>query len=115
MTKLGFYLASSEGYGMEEPRRGFTIRRLRGDHRDDYLLARIDPPMIGQSFGRQRDLDDTPCRSVAVSYPELASLRPRGAASRTDRGTRRLHDDELVSIAGAEIYQTEEAARAKAI
>jgi hypothetical protein len=51
MTTPDFYLASSEGYGMEEPRRGFAIRRLRGDHRDDYLLTRIDPPLIGQPFG----------------------------------------------------------------
>jgi hypothetical protein len=47
LTRPDFYLALSEGYGMEEPRRGFVIRRPRGDSRDDYLLARIEPPVIG--------------------------------------------------------------------
>jgi len=46
-----FYLASSEGYDLEEPRRCFQIKRMRGDFRDDYLLVRIDPPINGQKYG----------------------------------------------------------------
>jgi len=51
MTRPDFFLASLEGYGMEAPRRGFRIRRLCGDHRDDYLLARIEPPVARSAFG----------------------------------------------------------------
>lgn len=48
-----FYLASSEGYCMmEEPRKAYRIKRLRGERRDDYLLIRIDPPLIGKQYGR---------------------------------------------------------------
>jgi hypothetical protein len=51
MTVTDFYLASSEGYGMESPRRCKPIKRLRAENRDDYLLIIIDPPLNGQRFG----------------------------------------------------------------
>lgn len=53
-----FYLASSEGYDMEEPRKCYQIKRLHGDKRDDYLLIKIDPPLIGQNYGLgSQDID----------------------------------------------------------
>jgi len=121
MTKPDFYLASSEGYGMEEPRRGFVIRRLRGDHRDDYLLARIEPPVIGQRFGMGgRDIDHV----ILATRHAGESLFPiqhwpvfvhvvRPLVSTEGRVV--LHDDEMESIAWAEVYQTEDAARAKTL
>ncbi|MGB8222784.1 MAG: hypothetical protein WCF10_09355, partial [Polyangiales bacterium] len=33
------------------PRACWFIRRLRDVNRDDYMLVKIDPPLIGQSFG----------------------------------------------------------------
>ena len=46
-----FYIASSEGYEMDSPRRCEVIKRLGGEDRDDYLLVGIDPPLNGQVFG----------------------------------------------------------------
>ena len=46
-----FFLSSSEGYGLEEPRACFRIKRLLGSGRDDYLLIRIAPPIPGQPYG----------------------------------------------------------------
>lgn len=120
-TKPDFYLASSEGYEMEEPRRGFAVRRLRGDSRDDYLLVRIEPPVIGQPFGLgDRDIDHV----VLATRHAGESLFPiqrwpvfvhvaRPLVPIEGRGV--LHDDEMESIAWAEIYETEDAARAKAL
>jgi len=121
MTKPDFYLASSEGYGMEEPRRCFAIRRIRGDQRDDYLLARIEPPVVGQPFGLGgRDIDHVilATRHVGESlfpvqrWPVFVHVaRPLVPTEERDV----LHDGELESIAWAEIYQTEDAARSKAL
>jgi hypothetical protein len=53
-----FYMASTEGYGMEEPRRCWKIKRLATVKRKDFLLVRIDPPLPGQKYGLQgRDID----------------------------------------------------------
>lgn len=46
-----FYLTSSEGYGLEEIRSCFKVRRLFGSHPDGYMLCDIAPPIIGQRFG----------------------------------------------------------------
>jgi len=46
-----FFLASSEGCGLEVPRRCYRIRRIFGRNGDDYLLVRVDPPIIGQRYG----------------------------------------------------------------
>lgn len=121
MTTPHFYLASAEGYGMEEPRRGFVVRRLRGDSRDDYLLARIEPPVMGQSFGLgDRDIDHVILATRHVgeslfpikSWPVFVHVaRPLVAIE--ERVV--IHDDEMESIAWAEIYETEESARAKTL
>lgn len=53
-----FYLASTEGYGLEQPRACRRIRRLEGRAADAYLLVEIDPPLIGQRYGLgDRDVD----------------------------------------------------------
>lgn len=46
-----FYLTSSEGYGLEEIRSCFKVRRLLGSRLDGYMLCDIIPPIIGQPFG----------------------------------------------------------------
>jgi len=117
MTRPDFFLASLEGYGMEAPRRGFRIRRLCGDHRDDYLLARIEPPVLGQPFGLgANDIDHVILASRHVGeslfpierWPVFVHVaRPLVPIEGRDV----LHDDEMESIAWAEIYQTEDEAR----
>ena len=46
MAAPDFYLASSEGYNMEEPRRCWKVMRFPTAWRhDDLLLMKIDPPL----------------------------------------------------------------------
>ena len=57
MEKPDFFLVSSEGRP-DQPRRCFRLQRVLGRSGDDYLLVRIDPPIIGQPFGLGgRDID----------------------------------------------------------
>lgn len=47
-----FYLTAAGEYKLlSKPRGCWFVRRLRDINRDDYMLVRIDPPLIGQSFG----------------------------------------------------------------
>ncbi len=47
-----FYLTTAGEYQLlSKPRACWFIRRLRDVNRDDYMLVKIDPPLIGQSFG----------------------------------------------------------------
>ena len=47
-----FYLTTAGEYKLlSKPRACWFVRRLRDVNRDDYMLVRIDPPLIGQSFG----------------------------------------------------------------
>ena len=44
MSEPDFYLVSSDGYGFDEPRSCWRIKRVIGGERDDLLLTRVDPP-----------------------------------------------------------------------
>ena len=57
MSTPDFYLASTEGYGLEEPRSCWRIKRVIGGRRDNFLLARIDPPIPGREYSGVGDLD----------------------------------------------------------
>ena len=47
-----FYLTTAGEYKLlSKPRACWFVRRLRDVNRDDYMLVRIDPPLIGQPFG----------------------------------------------------------------
>jgi hypothetical protein len=121
MEATSFFLASSEGYGMEAPRRCVAIKRLHGERRDDYLLVSIDPPLVGQAFGMgDRDIDHVivatrhkgeslfPIKRWPVYVHVARLLVPF-------EGQDRVRSDELESIAWAELYDTEEVARSKAM
>ncbi|MCC6672164.1 MAG: hypothetical protein IT458_13970 [Planctomycetes bacterium] len=114
-------MASSEGYEMESPRRCRAIKRLSGEDRDDYLLIGIDPPLNGQFFGRGgRDIDQVviatrhrgeslfPIRRWPVFIHVARLLVPY-------EGQDVVRNDEVEPIAWAELYATEEAARARAL
>jgi len=121
MMPTDFYMASSEGYGMESPRRCWVIKRLSGEDRDDYLLIGIDPALNGQVFGLGGcDLDQVvvatrhqgetlfPIKRWPVFVHVARLLTPY-------EGQDVVRNDEVESIAWAELYPTEEAARAKAM
>lgn len=120
MNRPDFYLASSEGYGMAEPRSCWRIKRLTSLWRDDLLLIEISPPLLGQKHGLGNcDLDMV----VVATRHEGASLFPINewplyvhvarvlAEDVTERDS--LTEEEFESIGWAELYPPEEAARAK--
>lgn len=120
MSDPDFYLASSEGYDLESPRRAWRVKRLSTEGRDDLLLLKVDPPLPGQKYGlgshdvdmvlvatRHRGSSLFPINEwptfvhVArplVEHPELRDY---------------LGSDEFESIAWAELYRTESDARSK--
>lgn len=49
--KPTFYIVSTDDTTIEEPRACFALRRIAYGSRDDYLVVKIDPPLIGQEYG----------------------------------------------------------------
>ena len=121
MSEPDFYLASSEGYNLEQPRRCWRVRRLTGDHWDDFLLVRIDPPLIGQQYGLgANDLDHV----IVAARHSGASLFPIrkwpafvhvAQALVPLEGRNGIGKGEFESIGWAELYETEQQASSKAI
>jgi hypothetical protein len=118
MNDPDFYLASSEGYGLETPRRCWRVKRLATDNRDDLLLVKIDPPLLGQKYGQgNRDINLV----LVATRHQGASLFPINewpvfvhiARLLIDHPELRdtLRDDEFETVAWGELYLTEENAR----
>jgi hypothetical protein len=120
MHNPDFFLASSEGYRLTEPRSCKRIKRVRSDNRDDLLLVKVEPPLIGQLYGLGgRDIDTLliasrhkghslfPIRKWPV-FVHVARLLIENPEQREQ-----IHDDEFESIAWAELYRTKEDARVK--
>jgi hypothetical protein len=118
MDNPDFFLASSEGYRLTEPRSCMRIKRVRSDSRDDLLLVKVEPPLIGQLYGLGgRDIDTLliatrhkgdslfPIRKWPV-FVHVARLLIENPERREQ-----IHDNEFESIAWAELYRTKEDAR----
>lgn len=118
MADVGFYLASTEGYDLQQPRRCERLGRLNSDTRSDLLLVRVDPPIIGQKYGlgsrdihtvvlaaRHRGESLFPIRKwpVAVHVARLLIDTPLKSA--------KVREADLQVLAWAEIYPTEQAAK----
>ncbi len=122
MQNPDFFLASSEGYCLEQPRSCKRIKRLRSDNRDDLLLVKVKPPIAGQPYGLcGRDIDTL---LIATRHKGDSLFRIRKwpvfvhvARLLIENPERReqIHDNEFQSIAWAELYRTEEDARIKAM
>lgn len=115
-----FFLASSEGYHLEKPRGCKRVKRLRSDNRDDLLLVRIAPPLIGQIYGiGGQDIDAlliaTRHRGDSLfpikEWPVFVHVARLLVDNPEDRET--IHDNEFELIAWAELYPTEDAAKKK--
>lgn len=98
------------------------LKRLASESRDDLLLIEIDPPLPGQKYGLgNRDLDVV----VVATRHRDASLFPINewpvsvhvAHVLTDnlRTRNTVREEELESIAWAELYKSEENARFKTV
>jgi hypothetical protein len=117
MVDPDFFLASSEGYGLKEPRRSYRLRRIAGRSGDDYLLVRVDPPISGQRYGLGAENID---RVVLATRHEGESLFPISSwpvfvhvarLLREPKHGDTLTREDLEEIGWAELYETEEAAR----
>jgi hypothetical protein len=120
MRTPDFYLASSESYEFDQPRRCWRVKRLATPNRDDLLLVKIDPPLRAQEYGSQGRID-----LVAVApklkgrslfpvsewpmWVHVAHLFIDDPESRD-----KLQFEEFESIAWAALYRTEEEAKLKA-
>jgi len=117
-----FFLASSEGYNLTEPRGCWRIKRLSAPKRNDLLLVKVNPPLDGQKYGKGDQGID---RLILATRHQGASLFPitewpvfvHVARSLVENPQERdrLNDDEFESIAWAELYRSEENARRKAM
>lgn len=115
-----FYLASTEGYDLEEPRKCWKIKRLITQSRDDLLFVKVDPPIKYNDYKQGvlfLNYVIIAARHVGVSvlsisawpvYVHVAKLRRTSLSDNS-----RLKDNEIETIAWAELYQTEEDAKKK--
>lgn len=106
---------------MEMPRRAYSIKRIRGDVRDDFLLLKIDPPLTPPKEFPGNDID----RILVATRHADASLFPidrwpvyvfvlRILVEDPERRDV-LHNDELELIAWAALYRTRSDAKNKAV
>jgi hypothetical protein len=113
--KPEFYLSSRDIDPPLEPRRCYAIKRLRCAVRDDYLLIRIDPPLVGQWYGLGgRDID----KVIVATRLQGGSLFPilewpvfvHVARPLIEHPEQRdqLANDELENIMWGELYPTEQ-------
>jgi hypothetical protein len=120
MSYPDFFLASSDGYSIEKPRLCQTVKRVCSDTRDDLLLIKIEPPLVGQSYGLgSRDIDTL----LVATRHKGASLFPikewpvfvyvSRLLIENPEEREQIHDNEFELIAWAEIYETEAKAIAK--
>lgn len=122
MENTDLFLASSEGYGLDEPRQCMRVQRMHSDTRDDLLLVRLSPPIIGQPYGLgDRDIDMVLVASrhkdcslfPIVDWPAYVHVA-RPLIENPD-SKKYIRDNEFEVIAWAELYPTEAAAKEKKI
>lgn len=108
-----FYLASSEGYDLEIPRKCFVIKSTHSDRGDDFLLVSIDPPIIGQKYGLgDKDIDQVilATRHQGDSFFPINNSPMSVHVARilidNPQNKEVIHNNEMKLIAWAEIYQT---------
>ena len=116
MNKPDYYLSSSEGYGLETPRKAYKVKSLKGSERDDFYLIKVDPPINGQQFGTG-DIEEVIVvpRHEGVSlhhiteYPVYVYIA-RSLIENIDI-VDSIKENEIESIGWAELYETVEEAR----
>lgn len=122
MIEPDFYLASSEGYGLEQPRACYIIKKIQFERRTDLYLIAIDPPIIGQGYGLGSvDIDSL---VIATRHQDEVLTEPKDwpvyvhvarlLVSSSEVGSVIRHD-ELQHVGWAELYPTEEAAQRKLV
>ena len=116
--KPAFFLASSEGYGLEEPRRCYVVREIHTEDRRGLLLVRAAPPIRGEMYGLTGDYSEIVLAPRAWDLDLLriakwpADVHVALLKARPDESGFISRDD-LDHVAWAELYETGNAARAK--
>jgi hypothetical protein len=113
-----FYLASSEGYGLEQPRRCHIVRALASEHRRKLFLVRVEPPIIGQPFGLgSKDIElvvlATRHGGASIQPPSSWPISVHVARLLSDAIGETIRTDQMESIAWGELYPAEEEAALK--
>jgi|SRR5271163_3908950 len=122
MKDPDFYLASTDYYNVEMPRRVWRLKQMSGLGRDDLLLARIDPPIMDQEHGSDVQNIDTVLLATRhkgaslfpiTQWPVFVHVLQPLINNLEDRDS--LQKGEFRNIAWAELYKTEEDARKKSL
>jgi hypothetical protein len=114
MAAADFFLASSEGYGLESPRACRIQKMLRGRVRDCYLVVEIDPPLAGQRYGRGEENINVVVMATRHEGQNMfpvsewpLSVHVALLARHLDLGTTdMLSDDDIELVGCGELYQT---------
>ncbi len=113
-----FFLVSSEGYNLKEPRRCKKIKRIYSENRNDLLLIKIEPALIGQDYGLGEHDIDTLLIATRHEGDSLFAIKEWPVFIHVARilinnpeQREQINDNEFESIAWAEIYQTEASAK----
>jgi hypothetical protein len=107
--KPDFFLASGDGYNLEEPRKAYVIRRYPAAKRDDYLLVRIDPPYESHGYVSEKLVLAAKFEGTSlfpISYWPLPVYVLRPLVQAPDTFDTLDPDREMELIAWAEIYRT---------
>jgi hypothetical protein len=114
-SRPDFYLASKEGYGLDQVRSCWRVKQLKIDQGAEAILVRAEPPVLGErnpiAEGRDRHLvvvtprhqgvTLTPIRQwpffVAVLFPLVESVATHEVLSK----------EEFRVIAWGELYESE--------
>ena len=116
-----FYLASTDSEILKEPRRCWQIKRVTAGHRDDLLMARIDPPIPPLKYSADLSINlvllATRHRGASLfpinewpTYVHVARPLIDNPESRN-----RFLEGEFTSILWGELYRTEHDARTNAM
>ncbi len=115
-----FYLTSSEGYGLEEPRKCWRVKRLAYGQRDDLALIEVEPAIIYQDPHE----GNVSLKHIVIAprhagasvfsisewpvYVHVARLKESISPDEA-----KVKDSNIENIAWAELYPTEQDARRK--
>lgn len=121
--RVDFYLASSEGYGLAEPRGCYKMAQLRSQSRDDLLLVRIVPGLDISGLDVNSFLVDKVILSTKFHGETLSPIKKWPVHVYVDLlldlelkvGTTDIDDKNRKLIAWAQIYKTYEDALEKRI
>jgi hypothetical protein len=117
-TEPDFYLVSTEGYGLDVPRRCVAVGRVQTRNRDDLLWVRVEPPIVYDNEELKEVVVAARHRGVSVLDIKVWPVAVHVARFDSTGDVKLLVRAEVPSmstlrnVAWAELYRTEEEAAA---